>query len=390
MSRSLRFLSPDALLEKTKILAAEERKITLEILNHLREIDRRRLFALRGFSSLFDYATRELGYSAAAAQRRISAMHLLVEIPDVEEIIQSGDLNLTNIAQAQRLFNAERKLNKPIAIAKKKAILESLVLKSTREAEQTLLAHSSQPVQAQRPDRVRSVTSFESEIRFIADRDLVQKLERVRGLIAHKIHNPTLCELFKAMAEIAIEKLEPKKPMLKKLPGESSKELPGKWSRKCSGKLQHNSPNEFQETFHEDSRQAENVKESEEPQGTHADLHSSLKTRSDAGAESHRGQPLPAVNPKLRVRKSCSRFIPAPVRREVYHRDQGRCQYLDPQSGRKCHSNFILQFDHVRPFAMGGSNTADNLQLLCAGHNRARAVQAYGYTKMAPYLRSKP
>ena len=231
MSRSLRFLSPDALLEKTKILAAEERKITLEILNHLREIDRRRLFALRGFSSLFDYATRELGYSAAAAQRRSSAMHLLVEIPDVEEIIQSGDLNLTNIAQAQRLFNAERKLNKPIAIAKKKAILESLVLKSTREAEQTLLAHSSQPVQAQRPDRVRSVTSFESEIRFIADRDLVQKLERVRGLIAHKIHNPTLCELFKAMAEIAIEKLEPKKPMLKKLPGESSKELPGKWSR---------------------------------------------------------------------------------------------------------------------------------------------------------------
>ncbi len=386
MSRSLRFLSPDALLEKTKILAAEERKITLEILNHLREIDRRRLFALRGFSSLFDYATRELGYSAAAAQRRISAMHLLVEIPEVEDKIQSGDLNLTNIAQAQRLFNAERKLNKPIAIAKKKAILESLVLKSTREAEQTLLAHSSQPVQAQRPDRVRSVTPFESEIRLIADRDLLEKLERVRGLIAHKIHNPTLCELFKAMAEIAIEKLEPKKPTLKKLPGESSKELLNE-SLKVSPKA---SPKASQEKSSDYSKKTENLSEPDQTQGTHADLQSSLKTRSGAGAEPHRGQPLPAVNPKPLVRKSCSRNISAAVRREVFHRDQGRCQYLDPQSGRKCHSNFMLEFDHVRPFAMGGSNTADNLQLLCAGHNRARAVQAYGYKKMAPYLRSKP
>jgi hypothetical protein len=51
MSISIRFLSNDSLLEKTKSLAAEERKMTLEILHHLRESFRRRLFALQGFRS---------------------------------------------------------------------------------------------------------------------------------------------------------------------------------------------------------------------------------------------------------------------------------------------------------------------------------------------------
>ena len=59
------------LLDQTKRLAANQRCLEVHILDHLDEIDRRGLALRRGFSSVFDYAVRELRFTDAAAQRRI-------------------------------------------------------------------------------------------------------------------------------------------------------------------------------------------------------------------------------------------------------------------------------------------------------------------------------
>ena len=67
-----------------------------------------------------------------------------------------------------------------------------------------------------------------------------------------------------------------------------------------------------------------------------------------------------------------SRYIPASVRREVWRRDGGCCSYVDPHSGRRCGSRFLLQLDHIVPFALGGSAEPGNLRLHCAAHNRFR------------------
>ncbi|MBC7690999.1 MAG: hypothetical protein H7222_04470 [Methylotenera sp.] len=85
-------LNSSELISRTMTLVAEERRITLALIEHLAEISRRRVYAELGYSSLWDFATRELGLSEGAAQRRIQAMRLLRDVPEAAEALESGRL----------------------------------------------------------------------------------------------------------------------------------------------------------------------------------------------------------------------------------------------------------------------------------------------------------
>ena len=56
------------------------------------------------------------------------------------------------------------------------------------------------------------------------------------------------------------------------------------------------------------------------------------------------------------------RIIHTEVKLEVWKRDGGKCV--------QCGATNELHFDHILPYAKGGTSiTADNVQLLCARHN---------------------
>jgi 5-methylcytosine-specific restriction endonuclease McrA len=77
--------------------------------------------------------------------------------------------------------------------------------------------------------------------------------------------------------------------------------------------------------------------------------------------------------------------LPAEVRREVWTRDEGRCQW-PLEGGGVCCSTYRLEFDHVQPRAQGGPSTADNVRLLCGPHNAEAARRSYGEDFMARAL----
>jgi hypothetical protein len=61
------------------------------------------------YKSLFDFTVRRLGFPEDQAYRRIAAMKLLKEIPEIEEKINAGEISLTHIGLAQSLFRQEMK-----------------------------------------------------------------------------------------------------------------------------------------------------------------------------------------------------------------------------------------------------------------------------------------
>lgn len=76
-------------------------------------------------------------------------------------------------------------------------------------------------------------------------------------------------------------------------------------------------------------------------------------------------EPSAALTPSAR-----SRRIPNDAVAEVMRRDRGACV--------ECGAESDLQLDHIVPFSMGGSNVADNLQVMCGPCNRSKgALRSY-------------
>lgn len=82
-------------------------------------------------------------------------------------------------------------------------------------------------------------------------------------------------------------------------------------------------------------------------------------------------KPRRAVTSKMEAALSHQRRAPIPVstKRAIIKRDQS-CQWRDARTGEKCGSTFQLQIDHIKSVCIGGGNETENLQLLCAAHNR--------------------
>ena len=239
-------LSDDRLLEQTKELSGIEHQLEVVVIDHLREIQKRHLYLRRGFSSLFDYAVRELGYSDAAAWRRIKAMRLCADIDGVRERLQDGSMTLNAAAQLQNAFDrqernrdraarsapggdgfgdaaqsqdgsapgptqpAERKPAPVLDRSARRALVEQAAGKSSRQVME-LLAEVA-PELAAPADRVRPLGAGRWEIKAVIDDECRRGLERLKGLLSHVDPHMTLGQLMGRLVREGLDRHDPARP----------------------------------------------------------------------------------------------------------------------------------------------------------------------------------
>src|SRR5690606_23694895 len=99
-------MNPQELARKLKTLIQSERQTTKEILHLLNYALEKKSYLELGYPSLFAWLVEGFGYSNAAAYRRIEAARLLKQVPQIEEKLQAGSLNLSTLSRAQTYLKA--------------------------------------------------------------------------------------------------------------------------------------------------------------------------------------------------------------------------------------------------------------------------------------------
>lgn len=327
-------LTDTALLSNTKSLVNNERELLTQILHHLREVDRRKLYSALKYKSLFEYAVKELSYSEDQAYRRINAMRLLKELPQIEEKINTGALTLSSLSVATQVFRAEVKAQgKYRSTDGKLKVLEAIENKSKREAEVIAQSLSHAPKEMLKPEFVKPLGEEHIEVRFTARKSLETKIQRLKGLLAHSHPNLSTAQLFEKLCDEFIANKE--RTLNKPAHQEELRQMPQQVTTHTSSRPPH-------------------------PEG--------LRSRQFASCD-HR----------TRARAVGRRYIPAHIKRLVWQRDKAKCC--------NCGSQYAIEIDHIKPHAQSGPSTPENLRLLCKSCNQRSAIELFGMRKMERYFR---
>ena len=235
------------LLAQTRQLARHEQALQILVLDHLREIEARGLHLTRGYGSLFDYVVHELGYTAAAAWRRIKAMRLCSATSGARELLQDGKLNLSNAAQLQNLFErSDRNHGRPpggdglggeprsdgapgepassragerdpapaagpvLDAAAREELVKQAAGKSTREVQQMVAEVA--PELARTNDRMRALGGGRWELKATIDAECRHGLEKLQMLLSHRDPHLTLGGLVARLVRDGLDRYDPARP----------------------------------------------------------------------------------------------------------------------------------------------------------------------------------
>ncbi|HEY3499666.1 MAG TPA: hypothetical protein VGK73_33475 [Polyangiaceae bacterium] len=100
-------LSDAELVARLPSLVQAERGATLEVIEHLVEMERRRLYLAYATSSLFRYCIERLGYAEDAALKRHRVARLALRVPEVLEALRAGTIHLTGLFLLSAHLNEE-------------------------------------------------------------------------------------------------------------------------------------------------------------------------------------------------------------------------------------------------------------------------------------------
>jgi hypothetical protein len=350
-------------------LLRREHVAMADFLVALAEFDRGRHWVPLGYTSLFHFLVRELGLSKGAAAYRKTAAELVQRVPEVVEPLRSGRLCITSVVELARVLTPDNVRD----------VMPRFFGLSKREAME--VAAELQPRDV--PPTRTIVTAARSPSRVvppIADLRLASQPAGARPA-EPPIHMPRSgstersasddatppggrpADLLDANDRPAPQKsppeVEPLTATLRRLHLTVSREFLAKVDR-ARDALSHSNPRAATEEILEAG----------------LDLLLAQHARRKGLVKSPRKEPPP----------STTDLIPAHVKREVWTRDGGRCQYRLP-NGEVCGSTRRVEFHHRHARGLGGPPTVENVELHCRFHNLIVARSDFGNDVIDRYAR---
>jgi hypothetical protein len=323
-------LSDDALFGRVESLTRTERFSMIDLLVHLGELDSRPACQKKGYSSVFAYLTRHLGYAECDAMRRVRAARAARKYPSILRMMAAGELHLVGVSLIQPLLTSENH----------EGLLRKAARRSTREIERMVADLS--PAAA-------------------APRDSIRALPSAAPVVPPK-EEP-------AASEASMLKLEPMTPALMSL---EAVPVPAATQEK---------------------RVIFTFAASEELRAWFDAARDLLRHRFPSGAMEEvirealcrlvaQELPHPTTRRFPASRDADRRRITKRIEAEVWLRDGGRCAFVGPE-GLRCGETAWLELDHVVPWALGGrSDDPANVRLLCRAHNQSEGARVFGKGKM--------
>ncbi|MGB8929883.1 MAG: HNH endonuclease, partial [Anaeromyxobacteraceae bacterium] len=344
------------LADRLASLLRREQGAMAEFLLALADFDAKRSWEELGYTSLFYFLHRGLKLSAGAAFHRKAAAELIQRFPEVAEPLRDGRLCLSsvvevarvvtreNVAQAlPRFFHTSKQEAKAVAaeLAPREVLPQRVVLTAVARPAAANVAANKLPAPAAAPPLPTRALGQALHL------DETVRLQEAAPLVSL----PALS----TPAPAPRSSTEPLTADLRRLHVTVSRRFTDKLDA-ARDALSHSHPGADVETILEAGLDLL-LERAAKRRG--------LCTRPKAEPAAPQIEAVPSneeTPPSGRPDAPRSRHITAAVRREVWIRDQGRCQFR-LESGEVCGSTHRLQFDHVHPFALGGESSAENLKL---------------------------
>ena len=329
-------LTDEALLARMKTLSAQSRHVTVEVVAHMVEVARRGLHRAEGPGRLFGYLTQVLRFSDAAAWNRIQAARAVRRFPHVLDLLAEGSVNLTTI----------RLLGPHLTKENHRAVLAEAAGKSTTEIKKIAARL------APKPDVPAAIRKLPPLPAAAPQREHLGAAYRAPAASAPGASTP---EAFHPVRQ----EPESRRPVVEPL-------SPARYRLQLT----------MDEAMHDDLTCIQDLARREIPNGDAAEivrraLHL-LRKELERKAFSATARPSRSAgtNPE-------SRDIDADVQRAVWRRDGGQCAFVG-REGLRCTERSYLEFHHLKPFALGGGKTVDEISLRCRAHNVYEAERFFG------------
>ncbi len=437
---SLKKLTNQELELRLKDLAIKERKLLHVILEHIKELEIRKLYLARAYPSVFEYLVKELGYSTSAAMRRLEAARLLRDVPIVAEKIQEGVLNLSQICELSRALKEKEKISgDKVSCTLKTELVQAISGKTTQETQKELAVVLDIPIREFEKQKVQQDHSLRIEITL--NKVQAEKLHQCKNLAAHLLmqkfnSDNSWATLFEVLADQYLNKK--KVAPLKKQTLAAGKDE-ATINTQFTSATQENKMGESKSFSSKSSVSNKNLKKtsktnfySSSSSSSSSASTSALSSASSSAASSSAASSSAAsssavlfsaplspslsqnqnqnqnqiqtknqtqsripiqsqnptiakprateISPKTELNSKSNPIADAAIQSRIYKkitpllrrtiliRDEC-CQFIDPQTQKRCLSKFGLEVDHKTSQWAGGQHRSSNLQALCRKHN---------------------